>query len=155
MQLTYHSDYSLRMLIYLTINSDRLVSTEEISNAYGISKNHLVRVAQTLNRHGFINLYAGRKGGIKLARNPKDIIIGDVVRHTEPNFHLVECFDKENNSCSIVSVCGLKSMLYQAKEAFLATLDKYTLADVINANDQNKLSLYFLSSIAKDEQTTI
>jgi Rrf2 family transcriptional regulator, nitric oxide-sensitive transcriptional repressor len=145
MQLTYHSDYSLRMLVYLTINSDRLVSTEEISKAYGISKNHLVRVAQTLNRHGFINLYAGRKGGIKLA------LIGDVVRHTEPNFHLVECFDKENNTCSIVPVCGLKSMLYQAKEAFLATLDKYTLVDAINLNDQNKLPLYFLSSVAKDE----
>lgn len=119
MQLTYHSDYSLRMLIYLTINSDRLVSTEEISNAYGISKNHLVRVAQTLNRHGFINLYAGRKGGIKLARDPKDIIIGDVVRHTEPNFHLVECFDKENNSCSIVSM-WIKINVISSKRSFFS-----------------------------------
>lgn len=145
MQITYHSDYSLRLLIYLSIYPNRLVSTEEVSKAYNISKNHLVRVAQTLHKNGFVNLYPGRSGGIKLARVPEDIVIGDVVRCTEPNFHLVECFDRENNTCSIVPVCGLKSILYKAVEAFLDVLSQYTLADVITPSAEKKLPLYFLN----------
>lgn len=144
MQITYHSDYSLRLLIYLSINPDRLVSTEEVSKAYNISKNHLVRVAQTLHKNGFIKLYPGRSGGIKLARDPKDIVIGDVVRCTEPNFHLVECFDKENNTCSIVPVCGLKSILYKAVQAFLDVLSQYTLGDIVKLSKEKELPLYFL-----------
>lgn len=146
MQLTYHSDYALRLLIYLTAYPDRLVSTEEISKAYNISRNHLVRVAQTLHKHGFVKLHAGRNGGIKLAHSPKDILIGQVLRSTEPNFHLVECFDKENNTCPIVPVCGLKSIFSRAIEAFLASLDRYTLADIVKPSEQPNLPLYFLTT---------
>lgn len=145
MQITYHSDYSLRLLIYLSVYPDRLISTEEVSKAYDISKNHLVRVAQTLHKNGFINLYPGRSGGIKLARAPKDIVIGDVVRCAEPNFHLVECFDEKNNTCSITPVCGLKSILYKALEAFLDVLSQYTLADIIKPSAEKQIPLYFLT----------
>lgn len=131
MQLTLHADYSLRVLLYLAGHPGRAASTQEISAAYGISKNHLVRVVQTLNRHGFVTAKPGRTGGVVLERDPAAIRIGDVVRKTEPNFHVVECFDQNANTCRIVRGCSLRPVLHQAMDAFFAELDRYTLADVI------------------------
>lgn len=138
MKLTLHSDYSLRVLLYLAHSPDRLVGTEEIATSYGISKHHLVRVVQTLAESGFIEVKTGRSGGARLAKEPSEINLGEVVRHTEQSFRMVECFDRETNTCPIVAICGLHSKLGEALEAFLAVLDRFTLADVTPSKDREK-----------------
>ncbi len=142
MHLTLHADYSLRVLLYLAAHSERLVSTQEVSQAYGISKHHLVRVVQSLGRSGFIEVRTGRAGGISLARGLGEISVGQVVRATEPDFHLVECFDREKNTCPIAPACGLKGVLYEAREAFLAALDRYTLADLVKRSRKDLKDLF-------------
>ena len=142
MHLTLHADYSLRVLLYLAAHSERQVSTQEVSQAYGISKHHLVRVVQTLGRSGFIEVRTGRAGGISLARGLGEISVGQVVRATEPDFHLVECFDREKNTCPIAPACGLKGVLYEAREAFLAALDRYTLADLVKRSRKDLKDLF-------------
>ncbi len=142
MQLTLHADYSLRILLYLTENPDRFVSTREISDAYGISRNHLVRVVQTLHASGFVEVSEGRGGGVRLARDPAEINLGQVVRKSEPNFRIVECFDMETNTCPIVPVCRLKGILSKALESFLAVLDDCTLADLVGGSRGHSLSQY-------------
>lgn len=131
MQLTRYSDYGLRVLIYLSVRPDRLATIEEISMAYGISRAHLMKVVHHLGRAGFLNTLRGRGGGLALARPPDEINVGDVVRHTEDRMDLVECFDPERSHCRIEPVCGLRGVLEEALDAFLDTLDRYTLADLI------------------------
>jgi Rrf2 family nitric oxide-sensitive transcriptional repressor len=138
MQLTVHTDYALRILAYVAHFPDRRIGTGEISRAYGISKNHLVRVVQTLDAAGFLRVTVGRAGGVELARPPKEIRLGAVVRATEASFRLVECHDAVNNTCPIVPVCRLKGMLDEALDGFLAKLDEYTLADVIQEKSRAK-----------------
>ncbi len=145
MQLSLHADYALRVLVYAGTHPDRVVSTQEISNSYGISKNHLVRVVQTLAASGYIHVSAGRNGGIRLARDPELIRLGEVIRDAEPNMRLVECFDKATNTCPIANVCGLKGMLNEALAAFVASLDRYTLADILNRSGKKKLLSVFAS----------
>ena len=140
MNLTLHSDYSLRILLYLSEHADRPVSTREISDAYGISRNHLVRVVQTLQSHGFVNASTGRTGGVTLARDPARINLGEVVRKTEPNFRIVECFDLSTNTCLIVPVCSLRGVLMNALEAFFKVLDGYTLADLARMAGGQRIS---------------
>ena len=130
MELTLHADYSLRVLLYLTEHRDRPVSTQEISEAYGISRNHLVRVVQTLQAHSFIKASVGRAGGLSLARPPSEINIGQVVRKTEPNFRIVECFQPETNTCRIAPICKLRGVLNESLNAFWHVLDGWTLADL-------------------------
>jgi len=129
MQLTLFSDYSLRILLYLTANHGRRVALPEISAAYGVSHHHLVKVVQGLVDHGWVESVRGRGGGLSLALAPSDINIGAVVRLTEPHMNLVECFDAQNNTCPIDPVCGLKGALLRAREAFLKELERYTLAE--------------------------
>ena len=131
MQLSLHADYALRVLIYLGAHPDEIISTQRISAAYGISKNHLVRVVQTLSEHGYVQVTPGRSGGVRLARSPQDIRLGEVVYHSEPNLRLVECFDEKTNTCPIISACGLKAHLKQALDCFLAELNRHTLADLL------------------------
>ncbi|AKJ08053.1 BadM/Rrf2 family transcriptional regulator [Archangium gephyra] len=150
MHLTLHADYALRVLLYLAVHPDRVVSTGEVSGAYGISKHHLVRVVQGLGRHGFVEVRPGRSGGVVLARAPAEISVGDVVRHMEPDFHIVECFDPKTNTCPITPACGLIGVLNEATRAFLATLDKYTLEDLVRRSPR-KLSAYFLKPVADAE----
>lgn len=147
MHLTLHADYALRVLLYLAVNPDRVVSTGEVSDAYGISKHHLVRVVQGLGRHGFVEVRPGRSGGVMLARPPAEISVGEVVRHMEPDFRLVECFDPQTNTCPITPACGLIGVLNEAMRAFQATLDKYTLEDLVRRSPR-KLSNYFLKPAA-------
>lgn len=130
MHLTLHTDYALRTLLYLTHFPDRRVGTTEISNAFSISKHHLVRVVQTLAESKFVTANMGRGGGITLAMPANEIRIGDVVRACEPNFKMVECFEVESNTCPIISVCGLKAPLAEAINKFLESLNQYTLADM-------------------------
>ena len=117
MNLTLHADYSLRILLYLSEHRDRPVSTHEISEAYGIPRNHPVRVVQTLQSHAFVNASVGRSGGLTLAWDPAAINIGQVVRSTEPNFRIVECFELETNTCIIAPVCKLRGVLAEGLQA--------------------------------------
>jgi Rrf2 family nitric oxide-sensitive transcriptional repressor len=142
MQLSLRADYSLRTLIFLATHR-RTVSTQEISDAYGISKNHLVRVIQTLAKNGYVTIHAGRSGGVSLGREPHLIPLGDVVRSAEPNMRLVECFDRETNTCRIAPACALKGMFREALDAFLASLNRYTLADVMAHGKQQRLMKIF------------
>jgi Rrf2 family nitric oxide-sensitive transcriptional repressor len=131
MQITRYSDYSLRVLIYLAVRSDRLATIEEIAQAYGISKAHLMKVVHQMGRAGFLETVRGRGGGFRLARAPEDITVGDVIRYTEEKMDLVECFDPATSHCRIEPVCGLRGVLEAALDAFLKTLDRYTLADLV------------------------
>jgi Rrf2 family transcriptional regulator, nitric oxide-sensitive transcriptional repressor len=131
MKLTLYTDYSLRVLIYLASKPKEELSTiKEIADSYQISKNHLMKVTYELGKMGMIETIRGRYGGIKLAKDPADINIGKVVRATEEDFELVECFGK-GNSCVITPVCGLKHALAKALNAYLSVLDGYTLADLV------------------------
>jgi len=140
MQLSLRADYALRVLIYLGSHPSNSASTAEISNAYGISKHHLVRVVQLLGQHGLVKLVPGRFGGITLTANPADIRLGDVLKAAEPNLRLVECFDEATNTCPITAVCGLKSYLREAIEAFITNLNRHTLADLLTTGRKKKLS---------------
>lgn len=132
MQLTLYTDYSLRVLLYLGLNSRHNATITKIASSYGISRNHLVKVVHNLATQGFVHTTRGRGGGLALARAPAEINIGEVVRQTEVNFHLVECFDNAHNTCPISAACFLKSGLYEAQRAFIAVLDRYTLDDVLS-----------------------
>jgi len=146
MQLSLHADYALRVLLYLGANPGRVVSTEEISNAYGISKNHLVRVVQTLGEHGYARVAPGRFGGVSLAREPRLIRLGQLVRDAEPNLQLVECFNRETNTCPIAGVCELKGVLREALDSFLATLNRHTLHDLLARGADRKLTTIFAAA---------
>ncbi len=131
MHLTQFSDYSLRLVIYLACRPERLVSAEEISQAFGVSRHHLVKVVQTLTELGVVAAQRGRGGGMRLAMAPAQIKVGWLMRHTEPHFHLVECFDPATNTCPIAPACGLKGALFRAQKAFLGVLDEYTIDDFL------------------------
>ena len=131
MQLTRYSDYSLRVLIYLTLEPDRLATIEDIARSYDISKAHLMKVVHQLGLNGYLETVRGRGGGLRLARPPEEIAIGDVVRSTEEKMNIVECFDPASSQCAIEPVCGLRPVLHEALAAFLAVLDRYTLADLV------------------------
>ncbi len=124
MRLSRHTDYALRVLIHLAAIPDRLSSIAEIAHAYDISQNHLMKVVNMLGRAGFVRTVRGRGGGIALARPAEDIIIGAVVRHSEPDLNLAEC-----GTCLIAPACGLIDPLAEALNAFLAVLDRYSIAD--------------------------
>jgi Rrf2 family nitric oxide-sensitive transcriptional repressor len=125
--LTQFSDYSLRLAIYLACHPERVVSVDEVSRAYGISRHHLVKVVQVLTDLGVVEAQRGRGGGMRLAKDPSEINVGWLVRRTEPHFDLVECFDAETNTCPIAPACGLKGALQRAERAFLEVLDEYGL----------------------------
>jgi Rrf2 family nitric oxide-sensitive transcriptional repressor len=133
MKLTIYTDYSLRVLIYLTtLSKTEKTNIKEIAGAYGISKNHLMKVIFQLGKLGLIETIRGRNGGIRLAVDPSEINIGAVIRHTEDDMHIVECFNLEQNTCVISPACKLKAVLHQALTAYLEVLDQYTLADLTN-----------------------
>ena len=140
MQLTLHADYAFRVLLYLGSQPPgHVAATKDISRSYGISKHHLVRVVQTLSEHGYVAVNPGRAGGVSLAREADQIKLGDVVRSAETNLRVVECFDLRTNTCPIVPVCQLKPVLSEALDAFLAVLDSYTLADLLNPRRRTSL----------------
>ena len=129
MRLTAYTDYSLRVLIYLALNKDRSVTVREIAESYNISRFHLMKVVQQLTNESFIEALRGRSGGLRLAVKPEDIVIGDVVRHMEEEFKIVECFG-DKPQCIISPACRLKGVLNEALQAFLGVLDSYTLKDL-------------------------
>jgi Rrf2 family nitric oxide-sensitive transcriptional repressor len=128
-QLTAYTDYSLRVLMYLAVSRRPLATIEEIAAAYGISHAHLTKVVQELAALGLVATVRGRRGGLRLARPPERVNVGQLVRRTE-HLGLVECF-RPDGDCVITPACGLRAVLGEALGAFLAVLDGYTLADLV------------------------
>jgi Rrf2 family nitric oxide-sensitive transcriptional repressor len=128
MRLTTFSDYALRVLMYAAAE-DRLITIEETAKAYNISRAHLMKVVNILTQTGYIKSVRGRSGGFTLANPPEQINLGAVMRATEPDFALVECF-AAGNRCIITKRCRLPNVLNEALNAFISTLDRYTLADL-------------------------
>lgn len=130
MRLTRFSDYSLRVLIYLGLEPDRQVTIRSISDAYGISRNHLMKVVSQLTRLGYLKAQRGPGGGIRLARPPSEINLAGVIRDTEEDLSMVECFDT-TGSCVIGPHCKLQQIIELALNAFMNTLHDYTLEDLL------------------------
>ncbi|MGF7162274.1 Rrf2 family nitric oxide-sensitive transcriptional repressor [Rhodoligotrophos appendicifer] len=130
MRLTYHTDYALRVLIYLAVNTGKATRVSDVSDSYDISRNHLLKVVLRLGRLGYLTTVRGRSGGIALARKPEEINLGDVVRQIEDDFGLVECMRFEGGTCAISPDCRLKRVVRKAVEAFLSVFDDYSLADI-------------------------
>lgn len=129
MRLTMFTDYALRMLILAASKKGRNVTIEEAADVFGISAPHLKKVVRTLTHAGFLEAQRGRSGGFRLARPPETINLGQVIRATEPDFGLVECF-REGNQCLITRLCRLPVVLNSALDAMLEVLDRYSLADL-------------------------
>lgn len=131
MRLTLHTDYALRMLVYLALNEGRPSRVADVALSYGISRNHLLKVALHLGRLGYLKTLRGRSGGIALARTPEKINLGEVVRRMEDDFALVECMRPAGGACVITPACRLTGVFEQALEAFLSVFDNYTMADIV------------------------
>ena len=132
MRLTAYTDYTLRTLMHLGMNRDQLVTIQDIADIHGISKNHLMKVVHHLGITGVVETVRGRNGGLRLKKEPKDINIGEVVRTTETDFYMAECFDRANSECVYTSSCALKTVLRTATNAFLDVLDGVTLDGLIS-----------------------
>jgi len=130
MRLTTITDYAMRLLMYVAHYPERLCTIAEIAQAYGISEAHLMKVTHELGMAGFIETVRGKGGGMRLAAPPEQINLGAVVRSIEPDFSLVECFGMSNH-CVLPGYCRLAGTLAAALEAFLAHLDRYSLADLV------------------------
>lgn len=131
MRLTSFTDYCLRALICVALKGDEMATIDEIADRYGINRNHLVKVVFRLGQLGYFDTIRGKGGGIRLAKNPARINLGTLVRETEEDFALVECFQDRDCQCVIEPACVLRKALYQALGAFFKTLDQYTVADLL------------------------
>lgn len=131
MHLTRHSDYTMRLLMHLALQSDGTSTIRDIAKHYQISRNHLMKVANRAVQMGYVTSVRGRVGGLKLAKAPTKIRIGQVLRNTE-EWDMAECFDPTKNCCPIAGSCGLQPALTEALAAYLAVLDSYTLADIVH-----------------------
>jgi Rrf2 family transcriptional regulator, nitric oxide-sensitive transcriptional repressor len=138
MQLNKFTDYGLRLLMQVMVSAPERVSVHTVAETYGISEHHVAKVASHLARAGFILSGRGRAGGLTLAKNPRDISIGDVVRSLSGDMPVVECFKTGNCDCRALAQCGLRGPLYEAQQAFYAVLDRYTLDDVVARRDLMK-----------------
>lgn len=130
MRLSLFTDYSLRVLIQAALRHPDRVTIDEVANAYGISRNHLIKVINELGRAGFLVTHRGRSGGFTLARSAERIFLSEVVRFGEDGQPVVECFDPVRNKCVITPACKMKGMIAEAMRAFFDVLGKYTIADV-------------------------
>lgn len=135
MRLTVYTDFSLRVLMYVALHPDRRPTIGEIASSYGISKNHVMKVVHQLGVAGYIETVRGQSGGMRLARSADAINLGEVVRRTEPDLALVPCFEPVNSTCVITPACKLRRALHEARAAFLAVLDSYSLGDLIANRD--------------------
>lgn len=131
MKLTTYTDYALRALMFLAVNRDRLVTIQDIADLHGIAKNHLTKVVHQLGLLGLVETVRGRNGGLRLGCEPSEINLGEVVRQTETDFNMAECFDVSNVSCAYSSACTLKNVLSAATVAYLDVLDGVTLDQLV------------------------
>jgi Rrf2 family nitric oxide-sensitive transcriptional repressor len=145
MKLSLFSDYSLRTLMYAALRDD-LFQLDEVTSAYGISRNHVAKVVHQLAKLGYLETQRGRGGGIRLARPAEGIRIGALVRETEGQTALVECFNATTNTCPINGSCRLKGLLAEAMTAFFASLDRYTLRDLVSGPHRARMQRTLLGS---------
>lgn len=131
MRLTRHSDYALRVLLFLGAARGDLVTIGAIADRFAISRNHLMKVVNRLGAHGFVETVRGKHGGIRLAMAPEALTIGDLLRRTEEDFALAQCFTDGDGRCRIEGNCAVRAVLGEALGAFFAVLDRYTLADLL------------------------
>lgn len=143
MRLSLFSDYSLRVLMFAALKEGTF-SLSEVAASYDISRHHLVKVVNYLAKLGYLETRRGRGGGVALGMPPEDIRIGMVVRRTEDTPFVVECFDKQHNTCPINGACRLKGALAQAVEAFYATLDRHTLRDLVQGPEGARMNRILL-----------
>jgi Rrf2 family transcriptional regulator, nitric oxide-sensitive transcriptional repressor len=135
MQLTQFTDYSLRALIYIALRKESC-TIKEITEAYTISTNHMVKIIHNLAKLGLIKTIRGKNGGILMAAQPETTNLGQLIAQLEPHFDLVPCFNKAKANCCIAPVCKLKGILHEAQAAFMGVLGRYTLADVLHNNNE-------------------
>lgn len=141
MHLTTHTDYALRTLMVLAVCAPDKVRTSEIGEMFDISEHHLVKIIQNLGRHGYVETVRGKEGGVRLARSPSDINIGQVVRAMESDLGVVPCLQRDGQECFITPVCGLKGILAEATHLFLQHLDGVTLAHLVSGAGRGRASL--------------
>ncbi|WP_206740507.1 Rrf2 family transcriptional regulator [Oceanicaulis sp. HTCC2633] len=130
LRLTNFSNFALRLLQFAALHAPNLIRTEDVARAHGISRHHLLKAVNTLEKEGFIKAVRGRNGGITLNRPAEDVTVGEVIRITEAPLELVECFNAETNTCPLIGVCHLSASIQTATRAFLAVLDDVTIADI-------------------------
>jgi Rrf2 family nitric oxide-sensitive transcriptional repressor len=135
MRLTYQTDYGLRLLMYLAVRDGETCRVADIAESYGISRNHLLKVALRLGKLGYVTTLRGRAGGIVLALPPEDINLGQVVRQMEDSLALVECMGAQGSKCIISPACKLRGVINKALNAFLSVFDTHTLADIVGNSD--------------------
>jgi len=131
MRLADYTDYTLRVLMYCAAHRTRRVTIAELAEQHGVSKNHLMKVVNDLARQGLLETTRGRGGGLRLLADPAAIVVGDVVRRTETDFRLVECFDPARNACTLAPGCRLQGLFGRALQAWFQALDGATLADLV------------------------
>lgn len=131
MRLAEYTDHTLRVLMHCAANPHRLVTIAEVAQAQEISKNNLMKIVSDLARQGLLETTRGRSGGVRLVKPASEIRIGDVVRASETDFRLVECFDDTTNACTMSASCGLKGLFGRALSAYFRELDGATLADIL------------------------
>lgn len=131
MKLSAYSDYSLRVLMQTALRSPERVTVDEVADAFGISRNHLVKVVHALGKNGYLATRRGIGGGFALALPPEEIRVGDIVRLGERTETVIDCVDSRARICRILPACRLKGVLDEAAAAFFAVLDSYTLEDLI------------------------
>jgi len=141
MRLTRQTNYAIRMLMYCAANDGKLSRVPEIARAYGVSELFLFKILQPLVENGLVETVRGRNGGVRLGRAAKDISLFDVVRVTEENFAMAECFENDATECPLVDSCGLNSALREALNAFFGVLMKYSIADLVKARPNVRVLL--------------
>ncbi|WP_273727722.1 iron-responsive transcriptional regulator RirA [Brucella gallinifaecis] len=141
MRLTRQTNYAIRMLMYCAANDGKLSRVPEIARAYGVSELFLFKILQPLVENGLVETVRGRNGGVRLGRAAKDISLFDVVRVTEENFAMAECFENDATECPLVDSCGLNSALREALNAFFGVLMKYSIADLVKARPNVRMLL--------------
>ena len=134
MTLSKFSDYAFRILILLGNNPDTIFTVDSISQTLELSNHHIKKIVYKLATSGYIDSSKGRNGGLRLGKNPADINLGELLKITEDNLNIVECFSKENNTCNISSSCKLKGVIGTAINSFMDVFNNYTLADVLDNN---------------------
>ena len=139
MHLTRYTDYAIRVLLYLAVKDEERATINEIADTFSISRNHLMKIVQELSHKGYLTAIRGKSGGLLLGRRPETISLGTLVRDTEHEMALVECF-RDDNTCVITPACRLQPILAEALTAFLSVLDQYTLADLL-ADRTSQLSI--------------
>src|SRR5690554_5082384 len=140
MHITRYTDYSLRVLLYVAVKGEQRSTIAEIAQRYDISRNHLMKVVQELNRKGYVKAFRGKQGGLLLGKPAEEINVGALVRDTEQDLALVECLGSDNR-CIIAPTCQIKFILSEALEAFFQVLDSYTLADMLEGSRPQLIKL--------------